>query len=257
MDKSTDESFEITKQNAELVKPVVAPLLFYENINDPRKWLSGGTAFFIKTKDNRFLVTAEHVIAKRDELMISKNVISFTGGDRHLMEDISQWQVISRNDEIDICTIQVPDSFDLSRIGKKFCEPRSWPIQKAKIGEKAFILGYPSQHRRAGLNEVTGSMIPIADFVTYVGPCKFIVADENNERITKIYTEEITDLKHCGGMSGSPIFVHRDDGWLEPAGVFIEGGGLIDGIRSPIFGAHLDFIDTTGVIKVDLIPPRL
>jgi hypothetical protein len=252
-----EDPFVISKHNANLVGPVVIPILFYGNIDDPSKWLSGGTGFLVKTTENRFIITAEHVIDDRDKLIKKHgNVITITGGHGKTMVDISKWQVIGRNNEIDICTLQVPDSFDPARINKKFCQPRLWPTQRVVLGEKAFTVGYPRQHRRAEEKMIIGSLLPISDFVTDVGPRRFTIADENDERILKKYTENLDDIEQFGGMSGAPIFVHRNNGWLDPVGILIEGGGIIDSIRAPLRCAHLDFIDIAGAIRTDMIPPQ-
>lgn len=252
----TKTAYEILMNNAELVKPVITPILFYADLTDPQKWLSGGTGFFINTPSNSFLVTANHVIAERDLLLENGKVITYIGGDGCELVDISDWKILDRNMEVDICTIQIPNSFEPSSIGKAFCCPSTWPVERAKIDEESLILGYPAQHRGASKNEVMGRIAAISDFITSVSTLKFLLADEKDERGLKILEEGLTEPDHFGGMSGSPIFVHRDDGCLVLVGIFIEGGGIVSGMRSPLFGAHIGFIDATGSIKTELIPPR-
>ncbi len=254
--ETVENPYDVLMGNADLVKPIITPILFYGDLSDPRKWLSGGTGFFVHTDRNVFMVTAEHVIAKRDSISKDGKVITFIGGDGYELLDISSWEVIDRNKEVDICTIQIPASFEPSSIGKAFLSPRKWPVEWAKKEEQCMILGYPAQHRGATQDEVLGRIAAISDFITDVGPLKFLIADERNERGLQILEDGLFEPDHFGGMSGSPILVHRDVDWLELVGVFVEGGGIVNGMRSPFFGAHIGFVDPQGSILTELIPPR-
>jgi hypothetical protein len=254
--ENNETAYDVLMGNADLVKPIITPILFYADLSDPRKWLSGGTVFFVSTDRNSFIVTAEHVIAERDSISKGGKVITFIGGDGYELVDISSWEIIDRNKEIDICTIQIPASFEPSSIGKSFLSPRKWPVEWAKKEEQCMILGYPAQHRGATQSEVLGRIAAISDFITDVGPLKFLIADEKNERGLQILEDGLLEPEHFGGMSGSPILAHRDGDWLELVGVFIEGGGIVDGMRSPFWGAHIGFVDPNGSILTELIPPR-
>lgn len=78
---------------------------------------------------------------------------------------------------------------------------------------------YPAQHRGATQDEVLGRIAAISDFITDVGTLKFLIADERNERGLQILEDGLLEPEHFGGMSGSPILVHRDVDWLELVGV--------------------------------------
>lgn len=243
---------EIMQHNVETLSRFVAPLLVYKKgEQNASNWITGGTVFLAQTSANRFLVTADHVI--EDILKREKE------GPLHLMLcgkscgplDISDWEIICRDERIDICTVQVPISFNADVLNRTFFDLNNWPHPRAVKYDKAFILGYPSGHRTGESKIVNIRLLPISDFVTDVGPRRFTMADETNEREIILNSPGFGVPKHFGGMSGAPVFRMLENSIPEFIGVFSEGS---DGIHGVFFSAHADFICPDGKLNFAAIP---
>lgn len=245
---------EVMQHNAEILSPFIAPILVYrQGETNAENWLTGGTAFLARTTENQFLVTAEHVIAEIDNLRQQHPLTIFLGGNRCEPANISQWDILGRDAYVDICTIQIPEGFDPVSLNKRFFDLYDWPHMKAQRLDSAFIIGYPAEHRSGDTNSIQIRITPINDFVTDVGPRRFTIADENEEREILLNTDNFSVPNCFGGMSGSPIFRMIEDARPEFIGVFSEGG---DGLHAVFFGAHAEFISTDGRLDYNRIPPR-
>ncbi len=243
---------EIMHHNAELMRPFVAQILVYgatETI--AANWLTGGTAFLAQTDEKRFLITANHVFAEIDTLKANSSIVTLLGGNGCEPLDISSWPVLDRSKSADICTIEVPTDFDSKHLKKEFFSLQNWPSPRAQKGDRAFILGYPAVHRSGTKNTVDIRLCPINDFVTDVGPRRFTIADERDERQPFYMAEGFDVPESFGGMSGSPVFRMIENSRPEFIGTFIEGG---DGLRAALFSAHADFIKIDGTLDHIQIP---
>ncbi len=244
---------EVMLRNVQMLSPFIAPILVYrQGEANAANWLTGGTAFIARTDRNRFLVTAEHVIAEIDHLRLQYPITIYLGGNECRPFDISDWNILGRDDYVDICTLQIPEEFDPVLLNKKYFDLNDWPHPRAQMQDLAFIIGYPAEHRTGVINSISIRISPIMDFVTDVGPRRFTIADEKEEREVMLITDDFHDLNCLGGMSGSPIFRMIEDARPEFIGLFSEGG---DGIRA-LFGAHADFISADGHLDYGRLPPR-
>lgn len=246
---------EILHQNASGAISKTSPVLIYRGgCKSAADWESGGTALFLNTGNSTFLVTANHVIEEADNLRKLHSIYVFIAGHGREPVDIKDWEVIDRNRCIDICTIRIPDEFNLSELGKETYNANAWPPKRAEAGECVFIIGFPAEHRDGETNAVRNAAASIMDFITSVGPHKFLMADENEVRTTAILDAHKPDIVNFGGMSGSPMFAVSNNGDTRLVGVFIEGGGLVDGTHAPFFGSHIDFVNADGTIDTAKIP---
>jgi hypothetical protein len=244
---------EVMLHNAQILLPFIAPILVYRRgETNAANWLTGGTVFIARTVQNRFLVTAEHVIAEIDNLRTQYPITVFMGGNGCAPLDISGWEILDRDNHVDICTLQIPEGFDPAILNKRFFHLENWPHQRAQIQDRAIIVGYPAEHRSGAGNSIEIRLTPINDFVTDVGPRRFTIADENEEREILLNPDGFTVPSCFGGMSGSPIFRMIEDARPEFIGVFSEGSG---GLRGTFFGAHADFICANGHLDHNRIPP--
>ena len=166
---------------------------------------------------------------------------------------MSDWKILDRDASIDICVFEIPNDANLERLNKKKFELQTWPHTRAALRDNALIIGYPAEHRSGSSNEIHVRITPINDFVTDVGPRRFTIADEQDEREVLLNPEGFSVPAHFGGMSGSPVFRMLTDAKPEFIGVFSEGG---DGLRAAFFCAHADFILPTGKLDFGRIPPR-
>lgn len=253
LNASLSEMSEIMLHNAEVLSPFIAPILVYRgDERHANNWLTGGTVLFAETPHNRFLVTADHVIEEINTLRKQHPIYVMLGGHACGPEDITEWPVIARDKDVDICTLQVPVAFSPETLNKRFFELANWPHPEAKVSDGACIIGYPAEHRTGTSNEVQFRITPICDFVSDVGPRHFTIADESEEREVLSNPENLAVPGHFGGMSGSPVFRIIENSRPELIGILFGGGG---GLRAPCFCAHAYFILSNGCLDFGRMPP--
>ena len=240
------------KQDAKKASRHIAAILVYERgESNAANWMTGGTCTLVSSPDARFLLTADHVMREIEALQNDRKVVVFLGGTGNPV-DITDWTCIDRNALVDLHTIEVPKQFDASIIQKQFFIINEWPLQRANVGDSAFVIGYPAAHRQGAPSSVGLRITPIADFVTDVGPRKFTMADETDEREVILDPQNLGIPNHFGGMSGSPAFRGVEGGGADLIGVFSGGG---DGLRGAYFLSHSDFVLSDGRFDQLTIPP--
>lgn len=248
-----DSPEDIMKKNTEALSQFIAPLVVYKNDElDPKSILTGGTVFFAQTSINRFLITAYHVFEEINRIRETQEINIFLSGPSIHPFNIRDWELIDSNRDIDICTLQVPENFQAQIIKKSFFPLNGWPHPRARIGDKVMIVGFPSLHRTIQDFNISFRITPINDFVTDVGPRRFTMADETDERQEILNSENLGIPEHFGGMSGSPAFRLIENKAPEFIGVFSEGSS---GLRGTFFNAHADFICENGTFNNSMIPP--
>ncbi|MHB1586803.1 MAG: hypothetical protein ACYCRH_03520 [Acidiferrobacteraceae bacterium] len=241
------------RHNAEVLSPFIAPILVYEGDEQhANNWLTGGTVFFALTTENRFLVTADHVMRAIDALRQQHPIRMMLCGHACAPVNIAEWSVIARDSGVDICTLQVPGTFNPEMLNKRFFELANWPHPQAQVLDKAFIIGYPAEHRSGSSNDVQSRITPICDFVSDVGPRCFTMADQSEEREVLLNPENLSVPEHFGGMSGSPVLRMIENSRPELIGILSEGGG---GLGAPFFCAHANFILSNGSLDIRRMPP--
>lgn len=251
---TTNDPAKVMMQNAKHLSKFIAPILVYEKSErNASKWLTGGTCLLGASTENRFLVTADHVMQEVEELKKRMDVVLLLCGNGCEPVDITDWPRLDHDDFVDICTLQVPKAFEGDAIGKSFFPLDHWPLERAHVGDSSFVIGYPAAHRRGTSASVRLRITPISDFVTHVGPRKFTMADENAEREVLMNPEGLLVPEHFGGMSGSPAFRMREGERPEFMGIYSTGS---DGLQGTFFLSHADFLLPTGKLDHLKIPPR-
>lgn len=233
--------------------PFVGSLLVYpKESKNMIGCITGGTAFFVGSGAHRFLVTDEHVIREIEELRVKRDIVVLLCGVNSPPTEISSWPILSRDDFVDICTIQVPNEFVSDTLEKKFF-PFPDEITEVEKGDHVLVLGYPAAHRQCTSNMVNTRCLPHLVSVTDVGPRHFSLADEQNKREILINPGLLEYPEHLGGMSGSPVFKISDNSEPQFVGVFVEGW---DGIHGICFCSHAYFLLSTGSLDFGRVPPR-
>jgi len=217
------------------------------------QWISGGSAIFVYTEESKFLVTAEHIVRKINLLKETQDIVVLLGGASTASIDITNWNVLARNDFLDICTIQVPPEFNSDELNKRFFSVTDWPLAQAEIGDMILIMGYPKAYRVGHEQTINARILPVLDDVTDVSLRRFTIADENEEREILINPGELDFPDHLGGMSGAPVFKVSEE--TEPAlsGIFTEGS---DGLRGTYLCTHAHFLLPNGQLDLPRIPLR-
>jgi hypothetical protein len=234
--------------------PYVAPVLVYPRVGPGIDgWITGGTVLLARTETNRFLITADHVVVKIDELRKRSDVIVLLGGIDAPPIDITLWPTLTQDNFTDVCTIQVPRDFEAGELNKDFFELDVVLSTRAAVGDQALILGFPAAHRCASGNKINARVLPILDYVTDVGARRFTIADENDQREILINPDNLSFPDHLGGMSGSPVFRIAEASSPTLMGIFSEGG---DGLRGAYFCSHANFLLPDGNLDANALPPR-
>ena len=244
---------ESLRKEVESLLPFVASLLVYTPAaSHIGEYVTGGSVLLVCSEARRFLVTADHVIREIDALRSQSKILVLLGGVDASPTDISDWPTIDRCQLLDICTLDVPESFSPSEINKEFFQLQEWPPRLAEVSDRVIILGYPAAHRSRQKHILNARCLPIQDYVTDVGPRRFTVADELQTREVAINPSGLEFPEHLGGMSGSPVF--RVNGTQPPAliGVFSEGS---DGLQGAYFCAHANFLNAEGKFEQSRLPP--
>jgi hypothetical protein len=127
----------------------------------------------------RFLITADHFVAKTDQLQQKSGALALLAIPGASLIDITKWPVIARDDYVDLCTIQVPDESESTALGGHYFFLDLLQAPRASIGDQALILGFPQLHRGvSGENRINTRVSPIVDHVTDVADRRFTIALE-------------------------------------------------------------------------------
>jgi hypothetical protein len=228
----------------ERLLPFVAPVLVYPlEDSGVENWIpAGGSAILVSTDQNRFLITADHIVCKIDALRTQREIVVLLGGTSTAPIDISNWPTLAHDDFVDICTIQVPPEFEAEELRKTFFVLDRWPPTQAEKGDQVIIMGYPAAHRQGYERTINTRILPICT-----------IADENEGRTTPINPDSLAFPTHLGGMSGSPVFKVSDKTIPDFVGIFSEGS---DGFRGAYFCSHAHFLLPSGHLDFTRIPPR-
>ncbi|MEO7733849.1 MAG: hypothetical protein ABIY55_22990 [Kofleriaceae bacterium] len=188
----------------------------------------------------RVLITAKHVV---DRARGSGVRCLLTGNGSPI--DITGWEIIASDLDLDLATIAIPDEFDPAVIQKRCFRPRAWPPTRAVRGDRAFFFGFAGIHRAVVPGGIRQHGSVFCDFVSSASERHFLLADEEFVRSMSEFVPGLEPFGPTGGMSGAPIFVNRDSE-LEFAGVLYEGG---EGPTSTFFVAHAAHLAADGTIQ--------
>ena len=241
------------RNQIERLLPFVVPILVYPRANPGvENWITGGTALLAHTDQSRFLITADHVVHEIIDLRAKQEIVVILGINSGFIE-ISDWPIIAHDDFVDICTIQVPSDSEADGLNKSLFDLEKWPPSFAQRDDQALMLGFPDAHRYGYEKTINTRVLPIFDFVTDVGPRRFTIADENEQREILVNPDNLDFPTHLGGMSGSPVFKIRDNTHPELLGVLSEAS---DGMRGANFCSYAQFLLPDGKLDFTRIPPR-
>ncbi len=231
---------EVTRQIAlELSGFVATVLAVHAHDPTPTGIVCGGTTGLVSLPDRRVLVTAKHV-ADRARSPGMRSLLTGTGPPL----DITGWEIIASNEDLDLATIAIPDTFDPESIEKRCFTPRTWPPARAVRGDRAFFVGFAGIHRETVPGGVRQHAAVFYDFVSSASDRHFLLADEERVRAVSEFVRGLEPFGATGGMSGAPVFVNRD-GEFDLSGVLYEGG---DGPDATFFVAHAAHIAADGTI---------
>jgi len=102
----------------ERIKPFTGCIIIFPiNNYDPSIIITQGSCGLLNTGTKRFIVTANHVLKAIEN---SEYTGVLARGEDTMPIDVSDWGIIDRSTKLDIATIDVPNNFDVSSIGRYF-----------------------------------------------------------------------------------------------------------------------------------------
>lgn len=240
------------KATIEAMSRHAVPLLVFPRDNAGADgWLTGGTGVLVQTPSNRFILTADHFVAATEALRVERAIVTLLAGVHAPPLDISEWKIVDRNKRLDICIIQMPDTFDPCEINKSFYSADFTANHPTIEGDEALIIGFPQEHRSAAGSTINTRMLPIIDFVQSVSELHFVVADPDNQRQILVNPSGLCVPEHMGGASGAPVFKFHLANPCELIGIFTGGG---DGLHGAYFCTHVRFLTNDGTIDLLQLP---
>ncbi len=173
----------------------------------PQGIIANGTGSLVYTGTAPLLVTNNHVYdASERRCAESEGILllmSGTGGKSFV--DISDVQLISRDEDRDLAVLDVPVATVL-RQGKLFSPWDSWPPPRPAVGMSAFLFGYPGQGRVAMGDSLGIRPLTLGRYVSTVSDRHFSLVNDRGDWEPRT-PEGAAPLSDYGGISGSAVYV--------------------------------------------------
>jgi hypothetical protein len=250
------DAHETTITLGNIILPHVTALLFMSCSEDNGyQVLNNATGAFVDTGTSKLLVTNAHVVYAFDEKLRTEPTLKLVVGgagaafamDRAWLKDYYKKPDL----KLDLATFALPEDFEISKFGKVFYRPATWPPARVAAGELVVIAGYPGDHRSQNGATAAMKINVFADPVSSVNDVAFVLADESAERVLVKLDPAMGELGQFGGMSGSPAFRFSEDGRPQLVGFLFE---THDGLNAQIRAVHADFIREDGHLDYGLLP---
>lgn len=211
--------------------------------------ISNATGSLVYTGRKEILVTNHHVYAefsqRRQEAPNTKLIMSGAHGHRFL--DISEAEVLSRDQTSDLAVLHIPKQHVL-RQGKLFSVFPSWPPRRPEPGMLAVVYGYPGQGRMPQGQILGVSALSITLPIASVSDRHFVLVDENDsmEAFTPDGQQPLTSF---GGISGSAVYVISKKTAAADDELLL-GGFVYEASDSGIICvSHADYISPDGSVR--------
>jgi hypothetical protein len=250
------DAHETTITLGNVILPHVTALLFVGGSEDSGYHvLNNATGAFVETGTLKLLITNAHVVQAFDERVRTESTLKLVVGaagvalavERAWLKDYYKKPDL----KLDLATFALPDDFDISKCGKAFHRPETWPPARVAAGELVVIAGFPGDHRSQNGATAAMKINVFADLVSSVNDIAFVLADESVERVLVKIDPSLGELGHFGGMSGSPAFCFSEDGRHRLVGFLFE---THEGLNAQIRAVHADFIREDGSLDYALLP---
>lgn len=222
------------------------PILFINNQGPPsiEKILKNATGVLIDTGEKEILVTCQHVLsAFEEECRTNRNLRLGLGCDG-LKITLFNPRVIDEDADYDIAVLELNIKHTLKN--KVIYKAAYWPPLLPSVKDAALFLGYPGSYRYVpgSKRNIFFGKACFLDFVSSVSERNIILADEKNVREIKKHGDSCPDIGALGGMSGSPVFIKRNNKH-ELIGI-VRGAG--DGPHATILATPLYYIKPDGTL---------
>jgi hypothetical protein len=207
--------------------------------------LTNGTAFFVKTPQAIFAVTAGHVV--REFLQDKARDPRITCGlvDSETAIDL-QRDLIAIGTNVDIATFRVSESV-ISKLEKQ--PMTGWPPKTPQIGKGVFYAGFPGQVRqRLAPREFSFGLCSGSGVADHVDLQKVVTSINRDDLVDTLGHGLPPEDFDFGGMSGGPVLALIETGIVSwgLAGVIFEGSRLGGGL---LYGARATCLQDDGTIS--------
>lgn len=180
--------------------------------------INNGTITFVQFEELLIGITCSHVIDKYKQISRGENCIFQIG---HLEFDPLE-RIIDESTELDLVSIDLnglnfTQTINGIEIGSGFFVPAYWPPKEVVPGDYVAFGGFPGEWRKypEWNSIVFDTWSSGGSEVSSVHDQYFICQFKRKywvESFNYNYREGL-DLKKLGGLSGGPVFIHRDVHW--------------------------------------------
>ena len=243
-----DEEFlSVSKELMTAAARISAPLWWVGPDENGKTAPHNGTAFFLRTENALFGITAAHVIEGDHSWRwycdrYGFTPLKLTGWNSVTLEINWNARRIDLDLAIDIATFSVTDS-EITKLGLHTFKDKSepWP---AKVGEWVSYCGFPGLAvREAPPGETTFGANTATGRLTTVGDRTLNVQIERHELEPAMGQGLPPENFNFGGISGGPVFRNfvatNKEPWCVLGGVIIQGRGAPDSSGQFIEGFEL------------------
>lgn len=222
----------------------VVPISWPASVDNVGMHLRNGTAFFVRTPQMVFAVTAAHVV--RSFIQHKRQVPDAVCGliDSETPIDLER-DLIAMGRHFDIATFQVSER-TIAKLGKQ--PMTAWPPRTPQVGKGVVYAGFPGMVReRIAPREFSFGLVSGATVADSVSETRIItVVNQGDLQDPLGHGLPPSDFEF-GGMSGGPMIAVIETGLISwaLAGVITDGGSLLGGT---LFATPATCIQADGTI---------
>jgi hypothetical protein len=204
-----------------------------------------GSGLFLRHPHGNCLVTAHHLWTSWKAFKQEEPKAVFAAQTRSGARPLTlgSLRLVQGDQRLDLAVIQVQGDreHEIERDGKRFFEPRSWPLHTPQVADEVIVYGFPAAQRVVGDGCLTFHGVGFAVAISSISERHFVLAADR-ERMVNTYVGDLPPLKALGGLSGAPVFTFSG-GELSPVGIVYEAQ---NGKDATIMCSRLDFITPDG-----------
>lgn len=238
------------------IKPFSVPIYFSRgNARDPSEIFSNATVSLVDTGQKKLFITCYHVWSAFQEIKHRETNINlwlYTGHGKRIVNFNDAKLIDGDRNNLDIAILDFWSKDIFQDNNKRFYEASEWPLPPPSKGDIIGFWGYPGIHRsvhNSGEGIVSGGVL-FFDFVSSVTERYIRFSDEDKIRMVTEYIPGAKSLTSLGGISGSPVFVNRNNKF-ELIGFAQEAG---DGPHATVFITPAHFIKADGTLNRIIMP---
>lgn len=253
LDKESNDKIErIIKE----IKPFSVPIYFSKGTpRDPSEIFSSATVSLVNTGSRRIFITCYHVwseFQQKKQEAADTTLWLYTGHGKKTINFSNATLVDGDRDNLDIAILDFEPKGIFQDSDKQFYDAPEWPLAPPSQGSSVGFWGYPGIYRKMhdSGNGIQSGGVLLFDFVSAVNERYIRITDEKKVRMLTEYIPDAEKLTSLGGISGSPVFVDRNNRF-ELVGFAQEAG---EGQHATVFITPARFIQADGTLNRSIMP---